>query len=150
MLFKSANGMSYTGMDVDTAARTIWGEARGENYVTKLCVATVIVNRWEAQTWFGKTVQEVCLKPWQFSCWNENDPNREKLKDAHHSGPVWVECESAIIAALMLPVDWRPLPPTVWHYHDRSVDRKLPAWADLTKLIIFPETPKMRWYQDIR
>lgn len=72
--------------DIDTLARTIFGEARGEGVVGMEAVAAVIMNRVNADLgndkkpdWWGEGVKAVCLKPWQFSCWNENDPNREKL-----------------------------------------------------------------------
>lgn len=37
------------------------------------------MNRAAHPGWWGKTPIEICLKPWQFSCWNENDPNRPKI-----------------------------------------------------------------------
>ena len=30
--------------------------------------------------WWGSSAEEVCLRPWQFSCWNENDPNRARIE----------------------------------------------------------------------
>lgn len=72
--------------NVDILARTLYGEARGE-YLRRdggisalISVANVIINRVKYQAWFGKTIEEVCLKPYQFSCWNENDPNRPVLQ----------------------------------------------------------------------
>ncbi len=56
-------------------ARCIWGEARGEPIQGKLAVAHVVLNRVKAQSYYGKTIRDVILKPWQFSCFNENDPN---------------------------------------------------------------------------
>ena len=60
-------------------ARTLWGEARGEGKDGQIAVAHVIKNRAEKKTWYGKTIMDVCLKKWQFSCWNKNDPNRKKI-----------------------------------------------------------------------
>lgn len=62
--------------DQDTLARTICGEARGEGYAGMAAVANVVVNRFRAQKprW-GLTIAEVCRKPYQFSCWDEGDPN---------------------------------------------------------------------------
>ena len=62
------------------AAMTIWGEARGESKAGRRAVARVILNRWKAKSWYGSRLGVVCQKPWQFSCWNENDPNLEKLR----------------------------------------------------------------------
>lgn len=51
-------------------ALTIWGEARGASPALRAAIASVIVNRVKQQRKaFGLTPREVCLKPWQFSCW---------------------------------------------------------------------------------
>ena len=65
----------------DVLARTLWGEARGERdaSLAMKAVANVVLNRRRKNTWWGKTITEVCRKPWQFSCWNAGDPNLSKL-----------------------------------------------------------------------
>lgn len=79
------------GYGEEVAARTIWGEARGEPEAGRLAVAHVIWNRARiasARKAAGKrhplfgdgTLEGVCLQPWQFSCWNANDPNRAKME----------------------------------------------------------------------
>lgn len=65
--------------EIDVVARTLWGEARGEPERGKEAVCWVIRNRAERGGRFGATWKEVCLKPYAFSCWNRNDPQREKL-----------------------------------------------------------------------
>ena len=60
-------------------ALTLYGEARGEGYNGMYAVGCVVLNRVEQRSWYGKTVKEVCLKWYQFSCWNEADPNFQKL-----------------------------------------------------------------------
>jgi len=80
--------------EVDVLARTIYGEARGETVRGKEAVACVIMNRVRrAQErggyWWGASVEKVCLKPWQFSCWNEHDPNREKIQQVERGGGVF-------------------------------------------------------------
>lgn len=70
-----------TENDMDVLARTIWGEARGENEQGKKAVVNVIFNRFSSGKWFaGKTIADTCQKPWQFSCWNKSDPNRKKME----------------------------------------------------------------------
>ncbi len=64
---------------IDVAARTMWGEARGDGSIGMLAVGLVIRNRAMHPRWWGTDALSVCLAPWQFSCWNENDPNRPKL-----------------------------------------------------------------------
>ena len=54
-------------------ARTVVGEARGESPKGQLAVAFVPWNRAQLS---GRTVAQECLRPWQFSCWNKDDPNR--------------------------------------------------------------------------
>jgi len=61
-------------------ALAIYGEARGESIEGKVAVASVIVNRLRRGGWFGSTLREVILKPWQFSAFLENDPNRRLLE----------------------------------------------------------------------
>lgn len=72
----SWNDRAFT---LDVLARTIWGEARGEGRAGMQAVACAILNRAKDPGWWGRSVAEVCLKPWQFSCWLESDPNRAKL-----------------------------------------------------------------------
>ena len=62
-------------------AQTILGEARGEGKAGMYAVACVIAQRsieWKRN---GKSItpKQACLQAQQFSCWNENDPNRKKL-----------------------------------------------------------------------
>jgi len=64
-----------TSSDWDTFGRTLYGEARGEPFDSQVGVAWVILNRVKKQGWYGGNVTEVCRKPYQFSCWNGNDPN---------------------------------------------------------------------------
>lgn len=59
---------------------TMYGEARGESRSGRIAVGSVILERVEHRNWDGLTVQEVCLKPYQFSCYLPNDPNYPKLR----------------------------------------------------------------------
>jgi N-acetylmuramoyl-L-alanine amidase len=67
-------------------ARTLYGEARGEYHrqdggiLAFYAVAHVILNRLKEPTKYGKTIQDVCLKSYQFSCWNPKDPNRAVIE----------------------------------------------------------------------
>ena len=68
--------------DIDIMARTLWGEARSEDVQGMQAVACVIMNRYRENIWYSKhngehSIKAVCLKPMQFSCWNDNDPNAE-------------------------------------------------------------------------
>lgn len=65
--------------EIDTMARTAWGEARGEGAKGMQAVLNVIMNRVKKSGWWGATPAEVCKKKSQFSCWNKNDPNYAKM-----------------------------------------------------------------------
>ncbi|MCG8683468.1 MAG: cell wall hydrolase [Desulfobacterales bacterium] len=66
--------------DMDTLARTLWGEARGDGEIGMQAVANVVLNRLKRPARFQATVGRVCRQHKQFSCWNERDPNRTKLE----------------------------------------------------------------------
>ena len=71
--------------DVLVMAQTIWGESRGETKEGQYAIAHVIKNRLDSNKWFSAdTLEGVCKKKWQFSCWNENDPNKEKMEQLTH------------------------------------------------------------------
>lgn len=118
--------------DANVLARTMWGEARGEGTEGMRAVAHVILNRTARQTYFGKTVAEVCRKPWHFSCWNLNDPNLRRLLAVDVSDAQFRE---ALDIAAALLADARGLvrrdeDPTdgATHYHARALF-PLPGWA---------------------
>ncbi len=56
--------------DAELLARLIYGEARGEGVEGMVAVAQVAMNRARRPSWWGKTLREVILKPYQFSCFN--------------------------------------------------------------------------------
>lgn len=68
---------------VDILARTLGGEARGCGMDAMRHVACVILNRAKYPRWWGKDIVTVCQKPWQFSCWNPDDPNRAIIMSAN-------------------------------------------------------------------
>lgn len=84
----------YDENDLEVAAKTLWGEARGEGHDGMVAVAWVIRNRCTrpgyahihaGDSFIDLTNQEgagaaVCLAPWQFSCWNKGDPNEPQLE----------------------------------------------------------------------
>ena len=75
----------------DIMARTLFGEARGEGHVGMVAVANVIMNRAAKPCWWGHSVKEVCLKPYQFSCWNVGDPNRQLMLNLDNTNPIYNE-----------------------------------------------------------
>lgn len=90
--------------DLDTLARTLWGEARNQGMDGMAAVANVITNRVDIDLhgdtkpdWWGEGFAAVCTKPWQFSCWNGNDPNRARLLAVTAADPQF--SDALVIAA---------------------------------------------------
>lgn len=74
---------SYLGTlsQLQIMALTVYGEARGETSLGRDAVAWVIFNRSNKPSWWGSDIKSVCLAPYQFSCWNKDDPNYKRLID---------------------------------------------------------------------
>lgn len=73
--------MAITETNRDILARTLWGEACGEDLAEQIAVAWTIRNRVEMDLhkdrkpdWWGEGCAGVCLAKKQFSCWNTNGP----------------------------------------------------------------------------
>jgi N-acetylmuramoyl-L-alanine amidase len=117
--------------DVQILARTIFGEARGEYYrvegglASLIAVANVVKNRQRQKTWYGRTIGEVCLKPYQFSCWNPHDPN-QKLITAPILDPLFDVC--LVVADNVIKDQWPDLTRGCDHYHASTLS-VLPSWA---------------------
>ena len=79
--------------DLDVLAATIYGEARGEILSGKQAVASVVMNRAayaaeHSYPEFGNgSVCSACLAPWQFSCWDKDDPNRAEILKLDFTAP---------------------------------------------------------------
>lgn len=58
-------------------------EAAGEPYEGRVAVGTVILERVDKHDWEGKTLQEVILKPWQFS-WTMDQAGLAYYEEAVH------------------------------------------------------------------
>lgn len=110
--------------DIDTTARTVWGEARGEGFEGMRAVAHVIKNRARRGGWWGATPAAVCRKPWQFSCWNTNDPNAAKLPQLTARDHMFPEAVEA--AELVLMTDDPDPTEGATHYHTAAVR---PPWS---------------------
>ena len=97
--------MLLSKIDHGLMARTLWGECRGEPFEGQVAVGYVIRNRALQGGWWGSTIGEVCLKPYQFSCWNNDDPNRARLMTVDYEDPNFVTALgiAALLATLRLP-----------------------------------------------
>lgn len=75
----------FDDADLEVAAKTLWGEARSEPSIGQIAVAAVLCNR-AARAGFAGTLagqpgalKRICRAPWQFSCWNSDDPNHAQI-----------------------------------------------------------------------
>lgn len=107
-------------------AKTLWGEARGEGRSGMEAVANVVMNRVLLGGWWGDEVIAVCLKPHQFSAWNENDPNRARMEalkpgDDRNYDLALVIADDAIAGRLPDRTGGAT------HYHTTAIQ---PGWTD--------------------
>jgi len=66
--------------DVHLMALTMFAEARDQGALGIIAVGSVILERVEHRDWDGKTIKEVCLMPFQFSCYLPTDKQFGMLK----------------------------------------------------------------------
>ena len=59
---------------------TGYAEARGEPKEGIIAVMSVILERVDHRDWDGKTIREVCLMPYQFSCYLPDDDQFPALR----------------------------------------------------------------------
>jgi spore germination cell wall hydrolase CwlJ-like protein len=130
--------------DVYLLALCIWAEARNQGLEGMQAVGSVILNRASRPGWWGSDIKSVILKPKQFSCLNEDDPQRVRMiaiaedfinamwKDPDLRACWWVAKgliepwpESKNAPALRSNVG------AATHYHTSAV---APAWKDKLKL----------------
>lgn len=126
--------MPITERDRDVLARTIWGEARGESTPGKVAVAWTIRNRvldGKEKSWWGEGYAGVCQAPYQFSCWNKNDPNYPFLSGARQI-PFRELAQCRVVADQV--IDGKVPDPTsgATHYYAIAM-KKPPAWAAKAK-----------------
>jgi hypothetical protein len=84
------------------------------------------MNRLKAQSWYGKSIEEICQKPFQFSCWNVGDPNRPLLMRPEITDPVFSMC--CEVARKVALEEWPDLTKGSDHYHAVTLSA-LPTWA---------------------
>lgn len=101
---------NMTAADLRVGALTVFGEARGEPLIGMVAVSWVILNRvlidlWGDQKpdWWGEGIEQVCKKPFAFTCHSElaeNRRNREAMEAATVTDPVFLTCQAAFTAVI--------------------------------------------------
>jgi N-acetylmuramoyl-L-alanine amidase len=123
-------GIAPEAHDIDVLARTLYGEARGEARPGRVAIACTVMNRVDRAAtfggyWWGDTVAEVCKKPWQFSCWNQGDPNRDVIEGVVAEGNgLFAECIE--IATQAVRLELCDVTFGACHYHSKWV---MPSWS---------------------
>jgi spore germination cell wall hydrolase CwlJ-like protein len=111
------------------AALNIWMEARGEKIEGKIAVAEVMLNRLKKGFW-GDTIAEVVLAPYQFSGWNTKDPNRVKAAQLDDQDQAYQEC----VKAWELAKAGSNIAKGATHYFNPAIVAR-PSWAPPSKML---------------
>ena len=101
-------------------ALTIFGEARSEAIEGRIAVANCIRNRLKAnRVSFGRTPLDVCMKPWQFSCWKKagGGANHEATMNAARQ---LVQPTSGIISPMLRECLWITDGLLGWQFGDNT------------------------------
>lgn len=125
--------------EVEILARTVYGEARGESAKGQRAIISTILNRVKKGGWWGATVEDVCKKPYQFSCWNpetvgDDSPsavaNYNAMMSVDRTDPTFEYIY--VLSSTALNEGITDYSNGATHYHAKSVN---PSWASkLTKV----------------
>lgn len=85
----------YQSLEIDTLARTIWGEAGEHGRKEMEALACLILNRVQVSKakgsyWWGNNIIQVCQKPYQFSCWNRSSYKFRDLLNTDETTPGYI------------------------------------------------------------
>jgi spore germination cell wall hydrolase CwlJ-like protein len=112
--------------EIDVLTRTVYGEAREESQDGQVAVAWVIRNRVaKGRAYLGKTIKDVCLKSYQFSCWNYDDPNQDlplNFKKTSAEYQIILEVVKQVLDGTCIDNTQGST-----HYHNKNVS---PSWAN--------------------
>jgi len=107
-------------------------------------VLNVIVNRTRHGGWWGNSIVDVCLKPWQFSSWNEGSTQLPLVREAMSNGD---EAYAVAMNLAALAVTGH-LPDTTWgadSYYATTIPE--PGWAQ--KAVFTTEIAGQRFYRTV-
>jgi len=115
--------------DIDSLARTIWGEARNQSVRCQEAVACVVMNRLNAPAdngaveW-GGSIAEICLAPPPFDCWNMEQTYALTELCPSKKEPVFEQCLR--IARRAIAGTLKDCTNRATHFH---ADHISPRWA---------------------
>jgi N-acetylmuramoyl-L-alanine amidase len=105
---------------MDIVPITLWREARSEGQDGMTAVLHVILNRSADKRW-SSDPEKVCLQGYQFSCWNSNDPQRNKYPAS--ADPLY------LLAQALVKQPGPDVTRGATAYYDISISA--PSWATL-------------------
>jgi spore germination cell wall hydrolase CwlJ-like protein len=118
--------------NIEWTARIAWGEARSEGAQGLQAVINVIDNRARMDLfndnkpdWWGESHAGVATQPYQFSAYNENDPNRPQLEAVTDADPLFVE--AVALAAKAVAGRLPDITGGATHYHTTTLTP--PDWT---------------------
>ncbi len=95
----SRSSVSRHSCNLDSLAKVIYGEARGESFTGQVAIAAVVLNRVESGK-FGNTVNEVIFEPGAFTAVSDGQyylqPDQEAYKAAQAALDGWDPTHNAI------------------------------------------------------
>ncbi|NMG32504.1 cell wall hydrolase [Aromatoleum evansii] len=112
--------------ELDVVARTIWGEAGELGAEAMRAVAAVILNRRAYGKWMGGTALEVCLRPYQFRCWDASSPAIHRMRLPPADDPALQQARTIAQVALAGGIVPDPTGGAT-RYHPEWV---MPVWAE--------------------
>ena len=115
--------------DAGWVARTAIGEFNRMRQPYVEAMAWVIRNRVESKR-FPNTYKEVVLQRKQFSSWNTNDPNYDRVVNPDTANEWFKETMRTVRKVLNAPSSSNPLPNVTHYYSPRSMEGgRTPDWA---------------------
>jgi N-acetylmuramoyl-L-alanine amidase len=147
-----------SGEDIDVLARTIFGEARGESLEGQIAVAWCIRHRAEfALAYVARhnhphrlygdgSIAAACKMPWQFSCWNENDPTHAAMLAVGLSNPAFQHAN--MVALQVISGRAEDGMPGTTHYYNHAAVKHDPAWVQGAVLVA--TVGSHRFYKDVK
>jgi spore germination cell wall hydrolase CwlJ-like protein len=123
--------MAIDKKELDIFAKTLYFEAGSTCDIFEvLFLAWVIRNRVEGSSWFGSDYQKVCLKRYQFSCWN--GVARKEIDNMKINNFRFKMCLFIAEYVMRWKGSENPIPKTCYYYEPTLCS---PKWARKMKRI---------------
>ena len=110
---------------------TVVQEASNQPYEGQVGVAEVIQRRAGTKFMSDGTIVGTVLRPYQFSGWNTQDPNRVRVARMLDDDPVYLQC----LAAWRDALGGVSVVPGAVFYYNASIVPTPPTWASTDKLV---------------